>query len=188
MTKYDKLIAGDESYNVQKRIHYTEYISKMNKPLIVELGVLDGASLFWLAREAKKVNGTVIGVDIWTETKYYPGEHKWEALIAHLNDMVKEEEMEKVITLERYWTDDYHPFLKDNSVDLLHIDAGHEAHSVMADTKNYYPKVKSGGLIFWDDEGWTVDGVDTVRPAIKWAADQGVNIVYQHHYAVGIKP
>ncbi len=188
MTRYDNQIANDQSYNVQKRKHYVEYISKMKSPLIVELGVLDGSSLFTLAREAKKVGGKVIGVDIWDETKYYPGEHKWEALLKTLREMIAEEKLQDVITLERYWTKDYFPKLKDNSVDLLHIDAGHTGPEVMSDTQNYYPKVKSGGLIFWDDEGWTVDGVDTVRPAICWAASQGVNIVYQHHYAIGIKP
>ncbi len=185
---YDKVIENDQSYNVRKRSQFSEYIQKMNKPFIVELGVLDGACLFWLGREAHKVGGTVVGVDCFDETPCYPGKHHWQKLEDTLREMIKEENLIQVVTLVKSWTDDYVDKVADNSIDLLHIDAGHTLESAMTDIKNYWPKVKSGGCIFFDDEGWNDNGVMTVGAAIQWATEKGMQLLYRNDYAIGIKP
>ncbi len=41
--------------------------------------------------------------------------------------------------------------IAENSIDILNIDGDHTYNAVYGDLKNYYPKVKSGGLIILDD-------------------------------------
>lgn len=51
---------------------------------------------------------------------------------------------------------------KDNFFDWIYIDGNHEYEFVLADLKNYFFKVKKGGLIIGDDYdtvGWWNDGV-----------------------------
>jgi len=41
--------------------------------------------------------------------------------------------------------------IKDDELDFVYIDAGHSYEHVQSDIKNYYPKVKTGGLIAGHD-------------------------------------
>tara|TARA_R100001509_G_scaffold153787_1_gene114914 strand:+ start:190 stop:432 length:243 start_codon:yes stop_codon:yes gene_type:complete len=40
---------------------------------------------------------------------------------------------------------------QDNSIDFLYVDGNHSYEAVLQDITLYYPKVKSGGLIIFDD-------------------------------------
>lgn len=42
-------------------------------------------------------------------------------------------------------------YIKNNELDFVYIDAGHSYENVQNDIKNYYPKVKIGGLIAGHD-------------------------------------
>jgi predicted O-methyltransferase YrrM len=44
----------------------------------------------------------------------------------------------------------------DESLDLIYIDASHDYHSVLKDLQDWYPKLKTGGIICGDDyiDGW----------------------------------
>lgn len=61
--------------------------------------------------------------------------------------------------------------IRNKELDFVYIDGDHNYAGVQADLENYYPKVKTGGLIFLDDytlTGWWRDGV--VRAAHEFLA------------------
>ena len=42
----------------------------------------------------------------------------------------------------------------DESISFLHLDANHSFESVYQDLETYYPKMKKGGMILFDDWQW----------------------------------
>jgi len=78
------------------------------------------------------------------ETQPRQDQHKktaHEALEAH---------KEKCIWLEDFSENVVDTF-EDNSVDVVFIDGDHSYEAVLRDLKNYYPKVRPGGIIAGDD-------------------------------------
>jgi hypothetical protein len=45
-------------------------------------------------------------------------------------------------------------FFPDNSIDILHIDGNHSEDPALFDAKNWLPKVRPGGYIWFDDANW----------------------------------
>lgn len=55
------------------------------------------------------------------------------------------------LTLIKFKTDDVKDKIKDNSVDLMFIDAGHSYEEVTKDLINYWPKLKKDGILLGHD-------------------------------------
>ena len=124
---------------------------KMVKPaIIVELGVHYGDSYFAFCQAVKEFNikTTCYGFDMFEGddlTGYYGGEV-----------------FQKVY---KYNLDNYHEFsviikgtfdnallhIKDNSIDILHIDGCHYYGDIKHDFETWLPKVKKGGIILLHD-------------------------------------
>jgi len=45
-------------------------------------------------------------------------------------------------------------FFPDESIDVLHIDGNHTSEVALSDAEMWFPKVKSGGYIWFDDVNW----------------------------------
>lgn len=75
----------------------------------------------------------------------------------------------QVIILRKYSSDAVNQ-LEDNELDWVYIDGNHYYEYVLADLKNYFSKVKPGGLITGDDYHWSppdVNGDEPVRRAVQ---------------------
>ena len=55
----------------------------------------------------------------------------------------------------REFSDKAVPKLEDNFFDLIYIDGNHETEYVYNDAINVLPKLKSGGILIFDDACWT---------------------------------
>jgi uncharacterized protein YdaT len=57
-------------------------------------------------------------------------------------------------------------------IDILHFDQNHSELASMRDIQIYYPLVKPGGYIWFDDTNWT-----TTNKAQQWLAEQGAETI-----------
>lgn len=133
--------------------------------IVVEVGVWKGASVVTLAKEIQrlKLDAVVIAIDTWLGSSEH---YLWEKFIPDLDfefgyprlyhkfaaNIVNEGLQDFVVPLP---LDSINAFqlLKEKGIrpDVLHIDAGHDYHSVMADLKAWWPQLKDGGVLVGDD-------------------------------------
>ena len=62
---------------------------------------------------------------------------------------------------------------EDESIDVLHIDGNHCEKLAYQDSVNYFPKVKKGGYIFFDDTSWSENGKNI-------STEKGLNYLLQY--------
>ena len=151
--------------NKAKKLY--EVITEIKPELCVEIGVFGGSSFIPQALALKHNNkGTIVGIDPWSnEAAIEDMENK-----ANLN-WWGEGDLKGIYKrflnkIDLYEVNDYCKILvekssesinkfDDHSIDVLHIDGNHCEKLAYQDSVDYYPKVKVGGYIFFDDIGWT---------------------------------
>jgi hypothetical protein len=146
-------------------VYLTRAIEQVRPTIVVEVGVWKGASVVTLAKAVQrlKLDAVVIAIDTWLGSSEH---YLWEKFIPDLDfqfgyprlyhkfaaNIVKEGLAELVVPLP---LDSINAFqlLKARGIrpDVLHIDAGHDYHSVMADLKAWWPQLMPGGVLIGDD-------------------------------------
>lgn len=139
-------------------------IAELRPRLVIEVGVWKGASVVTMAREMQRLNldGVVIAIDTWLGSS----EHYQEKFAADLDfefgyprlyrkfmaNICHEGLTGQVVPLP---LDSINAFqlLKAKGLrpDVLHIDAGHDYLSVMADLNAWWPELAPGGVLIGDD-------------------------------------
>jgi len=132
--------------------------------VVVEVGVWKGASVVTLAKEIQRLNldAVVIAIDTWLGS----AEHYKEKFIADMDFQFGQPQLYRkflanichegltdfVVPLPLDSINAYE-LLKMRGVrpDVLHIDAGHDYASVMADLKAWWPVLTPGGALIGDD-------------------------------------
>ena len=145
--------------------YLTRAIAGRKPRIVVEVGVWKGASVVTMAQEIKRLglDAVVIAIDTWLGSSEH---YLWEKFIPDLDfefgyprlyrkfaaNIVNEGLADVVVPLP---LDSINAFqlLKEKSIrpDVLHIDAGHDYHSVMADLKAWWPQLQPGGILVGDD-------------------------------------
>lgn len=164
-----------------KASKFVDIILEKQPEICVEIGVFGGSSLVPQALALKENNkGMIYGIDPWsTEAalEHMQGqEHvEWwkkldiESIFQHCVKNLSKFEVESYCTLVRKKAEDAVHMFADNSIDLLHIDGNHSEDLAFKDASLYLPKVKAGGIIFFDDIWWSeVDNYVTTKKAITY--------------------
>jgi len=145
--------------------YLTRAIGEAHPAIVVEVGVWKGASVVTMAKEIKRLglDAVVIAIDTWLGSSEH---YLWEKFIPDLDfefgyprlyhkfaaNICKEGAAAQVVPLP---LDSINAFqlLKEKAIqpDVLHIDAGHDYLSVMADLKAWWPQLKDGGILIGDD-------------------------------------
>ena len=145
--------------------YLTRAIGEARPAIVVEVGVWKGASAVTMAKEIKRLglDAVVIAIDTWLGSSEH---YLWEKFIPDLDfefgyprlyhkfaaNICKEDLAAQVVPLA---LDSINAFqlLKEKAIrpDVLHIDAGHDYLSVMADLKAWWPQLKDGGILIGDD-------------------------------------
>jgi predicted O-methyltransferase YrrM len=140
-------------------------IEEVRPSIVVEVGVWKGASVVTLAKAIKRLqlDAVVIAVDTWLGSSEH---YQWEKFIPDLDfefgyprlyhkfaaNICREGLTDIVVPLP---LDSINAFqlLKARNIrpDVLHIDAGHDYQSVLADLKAWWPQLKEGGVLIGDD-------------------------------------
>ena len=138
---------------------------EVSPKLVVEVGVWKGASVVTMAKELKRLqlDAVVIAIDTWLgSSEHYLWEkflpdldfefgyprlyHKFAANICNqgLQDHVVPLPLDSINGFQLLKAKGIRP-------DVLHIDAGHDHLSVMADLKAWWPQLNPGGILIGDD-------------------------------------
>lgn len=145
--------------------YLTRAITEGLPAVVVEVGVWKGASVVTMAREIQrlKLDAFVIAIDTWLGSSEH---YLWEKFLPDLDfefgyprlyqkfaaNIVNEGLRDFVVPLP---LDSINGFqlLKAKAIrpDVLHIDAGHDYLSVMADLKAWWPQLMPGGVLIGDD-------------------------------------
>jgi hypothetical protein len=145
--------------------YLTRAIQEIRPCIVAEVGVWKGASIVTMAKEMQRLNldASVIAIDTWLGSSEH---YLWEKFIPDLDfefgyprlyhkfaaNICKEGLANYVVPLP---LDSINAFqlLKERRIrpDVLHIDAGHDYFSVMADLKAWWPQLKEGGVLIGDD-------------------------------------
>jgi predicted O-methyltransferase YrrM len=162
----------------EKATALIETIVSRRPELCVEIGVFGGSSLIPQALALKhNGRGTIVGIDPWTRDAALESmvaeEHRtwWskldlDSVYRHCVAHVEHQQLENFVMLRRSKAEDEAGAFPDGSIDLLHIDGNHSEEPALRDVELYLPKVKAGGIIFFDDVHWNDGGVNTTRKAI----------------------
>jgi len=145
--------------------YLTRAMEQARPAIVVEVGVWKGASVVTMAKAIQrlKLDAVVIAIDTWLGSSEH---YLWEKFIPDLDfefgyprlyhkfaaNICNEGLREQVVPLP---LDSINGFqlLKAKGIrpDVLHIDAGHDYLSVMADLKAWWPQLKDGGVLIGDD-------------------------------------
>lgn len=159
-----------------------EHIIEMKANLVVELGVFGGSSCIPAAMALKHTGrGIIYGVDPWSkdaalEDMISDANKEWwskvdlEDILSSCQAKITEAGVEDHCYLIRAKAEDAVTEFNDNYIDLLHIDGNHAEALALRDARLYLPKVRAGGVIFFDDIYWTEDdsSVPTTRKAVMY--------------------
>jgi predicted O-methyltransferase YrrM len=145
--------------------YLTRAMDQVRPDIVVEVGVWKGASVVTMAKEIQRLelDAVVIAIDTWLGSSEH---YLWEKFVPDLDfalgyprlyhkfaaNIVNEGLADIVVPLP---LDSINGFqlLKAKGIrpDVLHIDAGHDYQSVMADLKAWWPLLNDGGVLVGDD-------------------------------------
>lgn len=147
-----------------------ETICSRKAELCVEIGVFGGSSLI---PQALALNhngrGRIVGIDPWAkdaalEAMVAPDHREWwgktdlNAVYEHCKAHIAHQQLGHCCELIRDKAENVVTRFADESIDVLHIDGNHSELLSYKDATLYLPKVKPGGIIFFDDIWWNEGG------------------------------
>jgi len=141
----------------------------------VEVGAFLGRSTSFMAVEiinsGKKIKFDV--VDTWQGSIEHNLTTKEQQEELYINFLQNINPVRQAIFPIRTLSVEASKLYKDNTLDFVFIDAGHEYEDVTSDLKAWYPKVKTGGIISGHDYFNPADPVHGHKfPGVKKAVDE----------------
>ena len=149
----------------EKAIAMVELILAKRPKLIVEIGVFGGKSLIPQAMACELMGqGVVVGIDPWKKESAVEGSNDpvnnewWDKL--DLDDILKgcskaiwQHGLDNRCLLMRGGAEACRHVIT-SPIDILHIDGNHSEEVSTRDVGHWFPKVKQGGHIWFDDFDW----------------------------------
>tara|TARA_Y100001935_G_C17210070_1_gene459618 strand:- start:300 stop:1001 length:702 start_codon:yes stop_codon:yes gene_type:complete len=130
---------GEHSINLDKDMNHKkiifDHIVQLESPIILEFGVNTGASSSLFAYLAEQNKGKVFSIDIKNCSDVVIS-NNW--FFLQTNDLNTEKILDNFKDLYE-------------GIDLIFIDSYHDADHVEKLTYNWFPYLKKGGIIFFDD-------------------------------------
>jgi predicted O-methyltransferase YrrM len=140
-----------------------------DKPIkYLEIGAFYGANVLSVAKTyGANPDSKLYVIDPWEDYSDYP-EYKNEQPKIYDTFMknIKSSGNEEKIIIKRGYSSSIVPTLEDNFFDIIYIDGNHEPEYVLEDAVLSFRKLKSGGMLIFDDYGWggpdlTQKGIDS---------------------------
>ncbi len=139
-------------YNQQAARGIIKELKKIPYPAIgIEVGVNRGMNSWYMLTECSNIE-TIIGIDHFQP--YVDWDRPISKLEQDLNYKILLENMSSMkhrFNLIKDTSDNAANLLEDDAYDFVFLDADHSMKSVLKDLDNYWPKIKSGGIIAGHD-------------------------------------
>ena len=125
-----------------------------NRPIkYLEIGTFYGANLLDVAKTyAGHEKSELHCIDPWIDYEEYP---EYKGTIQSIFDVfmsnVDNSPNKNKITIHRGFSNEKVPLFEDNYFDIIYIDGNHEPEYVMEDAVLSFRKLKSGGIMIFDD-------------------------------------
>lgn len=161
-----------------------DLIEAVQPKLLVELGTHHGLSFFTFCQAIKehRVDGLCYAVDTWAGDEHTGAynDEVFESVQSYCR-----EEFRGFSYLMRMRFEEALLHFSDDSIDLLHIDGFHTYEAVSEDFRNWYPKVKPGGVILFHDVKARLKDFGAWR---FWDEIQGQypTFTFQHGFGLGV--
>ncbi len=165
---------------IEKSYAMADLVIATQPRLIVEIGVLEGLSLFpqLHALAAAGLDGRVVGIDPWRHDNAIEGG----AGAENAQDLFWSQESlhgRHTAFMENLWRRGLADrcvimrcpsavaacLFRPGAIDILHIDGNHSAVQACLDATLFVPLVRPGGHIWFDDADWP-----SVQEALSWTA------------------
>jgi predicted O-methyltransferase YrrM len=139
-----------------------------NKPIkYLEIGTFYGANILSVAETYGFHNDSKLYcIDPWEDYEDYPEYKNSQDTIYNtfINNIEKSGVEDKII-INRGYSDKLIPKFEDDFFDIIYIDGNHEPEYVLEDAVLSFRKLKTGGVMIFDDYGWggpdlTQKGID----------------------------
>ena len=132
---------------------YDEMVDKFDNTVFAEIGTWKGRSAVYMAQKIKESgkNITLYGIDIFGP---FISEGKQEDSTSIYNEFIENIEPYDNIIPVRGDSKIVHSCFPDKCFDFIFIDGGHDYETVIEDIKNWYPKLKDGGVFGGHDYNW----------------------------------
>lgn len=153
----------------EKATKIMDLILETQPEVCVEIGVFGGASILPTAKALKwNKKGVVYAIDPWETLeciKNYDNDElnrDWWAKVdlKYVYDsylkLIDFHHVKRYVKTMKMTSEEAAPLI--DTIDILHIDGNHSEESSMFDTLTYFPKVKDGGYIWFDDHHWETTG------------------------------
>lgn len=151
-------------------------LQNMTNPVGIEIGVDEAPTSWWLLSNHPGLK--LYGIDPYLAYQdWYPGGF----ISQQSNDQKYDKMRQRLSPFGDRWkhyritSDDAVPLFADESMDFIFIDGLHEYEQVLKDCRNYYAKIKSGGLFSGHDYK-VIAGVG--RAVDEFAAEVGATVNY----------
>jgi predicted O-methyltransferase YrrM len=173
--------------SLEKAEKMMDLIYEVQPTTCVEIGVFSGSSIYPTAKALKYLKkGTVYAIDPWSREECLKGydsndpNYIWwnsidlENIFHRFLSMLRKHRLESYCTPMRTTSEEALSHFADGSIDILHIDGNHTSDIALSDAEMWFPKVKSGGYIWFDDVNWT-----TTAKAVSYLKDHcEINTTY----------
>lgn len=152
----------------EKALAMARVITDTKPAVCVEIGIFGGRSLIAMATAMKFLKqsghiGHVHGIDPWLKNASIEGTHaavdqNWwgnidhDAVMLRFYNALSRLELTDVCSFYRTTADRAVGLF--DKIDVLHIDGNHSKEVSCRDVNIYFPKVKVGGFIWFDDVDW----------------------------------
>lgn len=157
---------------------YNEWCDKIVKPnmICVEVGTWKGLTTAILAKRLMSVSGILYAVDPWTGINGTYQEAKDKDIYQIFKSNMQELNLWTCIRPMVMKSEDAVRVFKDGILDYVFIDGDHQSGAVYFDVSNWYPKLKSNGIMAGHDY-WTPQNDGLGHRGVK----QGVDDFFGNH-------
>ncbi len=177
---YQKDIPGWCVYEKANKL--MELIYETHPNVVVEIGVFGGSSVYPMAEALRYQNhGVIHAIDPWRaqdcQVGYSPdnANYQWwtsvdlEKIYKDFVKMIKHCHLTNFCNVIRATSLEAANSFADESIDILHIDGNHTENAAFLDAQLFFPKVKRGGYIWFDDVNWS-----TTKKAVMYLLEKCV--------------
>jgi predicted O-methyltransferase YrrM len=139
-----------------------------NRPInYLEIGAFHGANILSVAKTyASHCDSKLYCIDPWEDyTEYTEYKNQQSSVYSSfINNITNSGEIDKII-INRGYSNLEIPKIQDDFFDIIYIDGNHEPEYVLEDAVLSFRKLKTNGIMIFDDYGWggpdlTQKGID----------------------------